>query len=222
MHEYHKIDTIYKRDPATKHKTLLIGEFSNPAFEYLARNEWVFTEKVDGTNIRINIPPGMDPVFGGKTDAAQMPAKLVIRLQEIFNHQIAKLGEMFPSGACLYGEGYGAGIQKGGTYCQNQDFVLFDVWVPSEDGKGWWLERPNIEDIAQKLGIDVVPIIGTGTIDTMLNMARLGFKSVWGDFIAEGIVARPKTELMDRAGKRIITKIKHKDYTALKEKAVLV
>jgi len=31
-------------------------------------------------------------------------------------------------------------------------------------------------------------------------------------FQAEGIVARPKVELLSRTGERIITKIKHKDF----------
>ena len=45
----------------------------------------------------------------------------------------ANLGEVFPDGAAvLYGEGYGAKIQKGGgNYRADQDFVLFDVRVGS-------------------------------------------------------------------------------------------
>lgn len=46
----------------------------------------------------------------------------------------------------------------------------------------------------------------------MIHEAEKGFKSQWGDFIAEGIVARPMTELKNRNGSRIITKIKHKDF----------
>ena len=30
MNEYHKIQTVFKRDPETKYKTLLIGEYSVP------------------------------------------------------------------------------------------------------------------------------------------------------------------------------------------------
>lgn len=45
MKEYHKIQTVFKRDMATKHKTLLIGDYSLPEFEYLKDNTWVFTEK---------------------------------------------------------------------------------------------------------------------------------------------------------------------------------
>jgi len=43
-------------------------------------------------------------------------------------------------------------------------------------------------------------------------MTKKGFKSQWGDFIAEGIVARPKTEMRTRRGERIITKVKYIDF----------
>lgn len=92
--------------------------------------------------------------------------------------------------------------------------MLFDVWVPAEDNPlaGWWLERNNVEDVAQKLGLDIVPIIGTGTLHDMVAAAKNGFMSIWGKFTAEGIIAKPTTELCDRAGRRIITKIKHRDF----------
>ena len=218
MNEYHKIQTIYKRDLETKHKTLLEGHYSLPELEYLADNQWVFTEKVDGTNIRVMCADYQENdkrygiTFGGKTDAAQIPAFLVERLQQRFHSDEAraKLAEIFPSGnACLYGEGYGAKIQKGGgNYRQDQDFVLFDVKVGD-----WWLQRADVEDVAGKLGIDVVPIIGEGTLHGAITMARLGFKSTWGNFDAEGIVARPKVELKTRNGHRIITKIKCRDFS---------
>ena len=65
---------------------------------------------------------------------------------------------------------------------------------------------------AQKLGLDVVPIIGRGTLRVMVERARQGFQSMWGQFLAEGIVARPAVELRTRSGHRLITKIKHKDF----------
>lgn len=214
MKEYHKIDTVFKRDMNTKFKTLLMGEYSNDAFRYLANNEWVFTEKVDGTNIRVIISGG-DITFGGKTDNAQIPASLVKRLEERFHPQREALIAAFPDGGCLYGEGYGARIQKGGgNYRPDQNFVLFDVRVGD-----WWLERPNIEAVAQQFGLDIVPIIGTGTISDMIAKAASGFYSTWGDFIAEGIVARPAVELKTRNGSRIITKIKHSDFRTMAEAA---
>ena len=51
MELYHKIQSVFKRDPATNHKRFLMGEYSLPEFEYLANNEWVATEKIDGTNV---------------------------------------------------------------------------------------------------------------------------------------------------------------------------
>nr|VFJ68585.1 MAG: RNA ligase [Candidatus Kentron sp. FW] len=208
MSEYHKIQTVYKRDPATKHKTLSMGAYSMPEFEYLANNTWSFTEKVDGTNIRVYIKDG-EVRFGGKTDNAQIPTHLSKALDELFTPKHDALLENFKDAdVCLYGEGYGAKIQKGGgLYRQDQGFVLFDIRIGE-----WWLKREDIEEIAGGLGIDIVPVIGYGTLDEMIDMARNGFDSRWGKFAAEGIVARPTVELKTRAGKRIITKIKGKDF----------
>jgi len=112
----------------------------------------------------------------------------------------------------LYGEGYGPKIQKGGgNYRQDQDFVLFDIKIGD-----WWLQRTDVEDIARKLNIDIVPIIGIGTLPDMVQKVRNGFNSAWSTtkltFKAEGIVARPEVELKTRSGHRVITKIKHKDF----------
>lgn len=208
MKEYHKIDTMFKRDMESKKKPLIIGDWSKDAFSYLAANAWEFTEKVDGTNIRIIIGDSA-VTFGGKTDNAAIPAPLIKRLQERFLSQVEGLLAAFPDGGCLYGEGYGAKIQNGGNYRQDQDFVLFDVMVG-----GWWLQRSAIEDVASKFGIDVVPVIGHGTLPDAIAMARSGFNSTWGPFMAEGIVARPCVELKDRGGNRIITKIKHRDFAS--------
>lgn len=207
MIEYHKIQTVFMRDMATKHKTLLEGQWSLPEFEYLANNLWEFTEKVDGTNIRV-IVDGDHLTFGGKTDSAQIPAPLVARLNERFLTLDKFIRENIGDQVCLYGEGYGAKIQKGGgNYRQDQDFVLFDVKVGD-----WWLQRKDVEDVARKLGIEVVPVIGEGTLYQAIEWAKKGIKSTWGDFEAEGIVARPKVELKTRAGHRIITKIKCRDF----------
>ena len=212
MKTYHKIQTIYKRNPETKFKTLLEGDFSLPEFEYLKNNYWIFTEKVDGTNIRIMFD-GETIKFNGKTDNAQLHADLIQRLSNIFSSQLNLFKDSFvaPEGeqtaVCFYGEGYGAGIQKGGCYKQNKDFVLFDIKIGD-----WWLQRKDIEEIALKFGIDIVPIVGEGTLLDAVQETHVGMTSTWGNFIMEGLVLRPKTELKTRNGKRIITKIKHKDF----------
>lgn len=214
MDQYHKIQTVFKRDEATKH--IIEGDYSMPEFDYLKDNDWVFTEKVDGTNVRVGWN-GKAIIFGGKTDDAQMPVFLMQKLQEMFDttpkRQVFKtifnLNEE-TADVCLYGEGYGKKIQAAGNLYKPDgtvDFVLFDIKIGE-----WWLERSNVEDIASKLGVKVVPIIGQGTLKDAIEMTRKGFKSQWGDFDAEGIVARPSVELVARSGDRIITKIKHRDF----------
>ena len=207
MKEYHKIQTVFKRDMERKNKTLLEGQWTLPEFEFLAGNTWVFTEKVDGTNIRVMLQGG-GITFGGKTDSASIPAQLVTRLNERFLPLAEKMQESFGCDACLYGEGYGAKIEKGGgNYRQDQDFVLFDVKVGD-----FWLQRADVEDVAQNLGVDIIPIIGEGTLHDAIAAAKAGITSTWGEFQSEGIVARPKTELNTRNGRRIITKIKCRDF----------
>jgi len=216
MTQYHKIQTVFLRNPEDKFKTLLHGEFTLPEFEYLKNNIWTFTEKVDGTNIRILynceddaecLVPGFE--IRGKTDKADIPELLEKSLDNTFLPLNNKFSELFgDTGVCLYGEGYGGYIQKGGRYRPDCSFVLFDIKIGH-----WWLKRGDIEDVAKKLGIDVVPIVGEGTLLDMVNKVSIGFKSAWNDnLMAEGIVARPKIELFDRGGRRIITKLKHKDF----------
>lgn len=210
MKEYHKISTVYKRNPETKFRTLMEGEYAEPEFKYLKDNKWIFTEKIDGTNIRIMCEDGVLK-FGGKTDNAQIPTFLLKKLQELF--PIDLLSEVFPGGpdeqVCMYGEGYGAKIQKGGgNYIPDGcNIILFDVKVDE-----WWLQRHNVENISNKFGIPTVPIIGEGTLSQGIQMVKDGFDSVIGKCKAEGLVMRPEVDLFNRSGKRVITKIKHKDF----------
>ena len=205
MKKYSKIQTIYKRDMSNK-GAIIIGDYSLPEFDYLKNNEWVFTEKVDGTNIRIHWD-GEAVKIGGRTDNAQIPTPLYDKLISIFPPTKFKSAGL--ETVTLYGEGYGAKIQKGGgNYIHDGvDFVLFDILIGD-----WWLKRNDVCDIGMELGVNVVPILGVGTLDEAVDMARKGFNSQWGDFVAEGLVLRPAVELKTRSGHRIITKIKCKDF----------
>jgi ATP-dependent RNA circularization protein (DNA/RNA ligase family) len=206
MKKYNKINSVYKRDLKGK---FLLKDWADPAFEYLKDNVWVYTEKVDGTNVRVCWDKDLKKVvFGGRTDAAQMPVFLIEKLNDLFT--VDKFLSLYADcSMVLYGEGYGAKIQKGGdNYNPNgSDFVLFDILIAD-----FWLERENVQAIADKLGLRTVPIIGEGSLLKAIEMCETGFHSKWGPFIAEGIVARPKTELKTRRGDRIITKVKWKDF----------
>ncbi len=211
--EYHKIQTIFKRDPETNLKTLLEGQWSIPEFEYLADSQWEFTEKVDGTNVRIYLKNDQIRIEGRKDLKSVLPDFLYSRLEDKFEELLPQMMECFKLNpdeeVCIYGEGYGNRIQKVGKRYNpdDVDFVLFDIRV----GK-WWLRREDIENIAVTLGIDIVPIIGAGDLYDLIRIVRNGLKSTWGDFEAEGIVARPTTELFTRSGHRIITKLKARDF----------
>lgn len=216
MKQYHKIKTLWKRQSEKPHN-MLVGEFAEPEFEFLKDAQWYFTEKVDGTNIRI-MWDGNRVTFGGKTNNAQIHSVLYEKLQVIFlNEPVEQIfEEVFgETSACLYGEGFGAKIQKsGGNYkADGNDFALFDVLVGD-----WWLNRNDVEDIAAKFDLTIVPIVGTGTLEDMSEMVAKGFNSQWGDFLAEGIVAKPIIELYNRSGKRVITKLKHKDFQKINKK----
>ena len=206
MDEYTKIQTVFLRDASTNHKTLLEGQYTLPEFEYLAELPWEWTEKVNGTNIRIMWDTERVR-FGGREKDAQLNANLVNTLMEMFTAERFKSAGLADP-ICLYGEGYGPNIAKGsGNYRGDPSFVLFDVKVDK-----WWLRRADLNDVAAKLGIDAVPVVGTGTLPELVEFVRNGFKSQWGDFDAEGIVARPAVPLCGRNGERLITKLKHRDF----------
>ena len=212
MNEYHKIQTVFKRDPATNYKTLLT-EFARPEFAYLSTLLWEWTEKVNGMNIRVMHDPVHNPVgkFAGKTDKAQLPPMLLAKLRERFgaedDHE--QLSAICPDAPiCLYGEGFGPGIQKGGKYLPDgPDFILFDVRIGD-----LWLQRDDVYGIALKLGIPSVPVAGHGTLLEAVEEVKGGATSMWGNFIAEGYVMRPSVGLAGRNGQRTIAKIKHKDF----------
>jgi hypothetical protein len=209
MIEYNKIETLYKRDMEGT-KQLLEGEFRNPTVEFLKDNVWQFTEKVDGTNIRVYWD-GHTVTFGGRTERAQIPVHLLDHLLATFKTNEAeqifeeKFGE---TPVILFGEGYGPKIQKGGgLYRDSVSFILFDVYIAEN-----YQSRYTVEDVAKAFGIDVVPIIFEGTIQEGVDFVKQNPNSTMGTAKMEGLVGRPKIELRDRCGKRVIVKIKCEDF----------
>lgn len=213
MKEYNKIETLFNRD-LNGTKKLIFGSYRNETVEFLKDCQWDFTEKIDGTNVRVHWD-GHKVTFGGRTDESQIPAPLVNKLNEMFGGSIneelfeQKFGEMEVT---LYGEGYGPKIAKGGLYRSDISFILFDVEVLSPEIGYLYLKRESVEDIAKFFNIDVVPIILTGTLNDGVNYVLKHPKSTIGTAYMEGLVARPKVEMRDRLGKRVIVKIKWEDF----------
>jgi ATP-dependent RNA circularization protein (DNA/RNA ligase family) len=208
MIEYNKINSIFKRDMTKPNNPFIIGEYACLEFQYLKDNQWEFTEKVDGTNIRVIYRDGKVE-FAGKTDRAEIPKHLIAKLISLFTCE-KMIGVFGTTDVCLYGEGFGYKIQGkvGVDYLQNNvDFYLFDVKIGQ-----WWLKRVDVEEIAQKLGILAPVVVGYGNIDDAIWFVKKGFKSRFGTADAEGLVLRPTIELLSRNGERIITKVKHRDF----------
>lgn len=239
--DYHKIQGLYKRDGKGN---FVIGNYSLDEFWYLRNNLWQWTEKVDGTNIRIYIDPkvvtGSDCIgiprgapeilIGGHHANSQIPSPLAQHLLSITQDNFERIQSTLTGPVVLYGEGYGGKIQSGASvygYPEEQTFILFDVWSPEKHNRlgGYWLKRWDVEGIANGLGIPVVPyatvngsVIGSATLEQAVYDVRYhGIKSQLGrpGALAEGIVGTPATPLFDRQGHRIITKIKGRDFDFL-------
>ena len=209
MEKYHKIETVYKRDDGTK--KLIEGEFRSETVEFLKDNTWLFTEKIDGTNVRV-CWDGHSVNFAGRTDNAQFHPTLSKRLNDLFcgedTEQLfeQKFGE---KEVILFGEGYGPKIQNGGNYRDDVDFILFDVKVG-----GTFLEHENVVSIAKSFGIEYAPVLVSGTIEDGVDYVKNHEQSevAQNGHELEGLVGRPVYELRDKRGKRLVVKIKKRDF----------
>ena len=190
---------------------LIPGVFRNPTVAYLKDNPWVWTEKVDGTNIRV-CWDGHSVSYGGRTEKASIPAPLVNRLNDYFGgEENAQLFEQLfgEKEAMLFGEGYGKGIQAAGKAYNPEgvDFILFDLFIV-----GNYQPRESVEHCAAAFGLTTVPVVGKGTLDEAVAFVKGHPQSTLGDIPMEGIVCRPEQELRDRCGNRVICKIKWEDF----------
>ena len=215
MKTYEKIETIFARD-IDGTKKLILGQYRNPTVDFLKDCNWQWTEKVDGTNIRVYWD-GHAVTFGGRTERAQIPAPLVNRLNELFGGE--ENAQMFEQTfgeheVILFGEGYGKSIQAAGKAYNPDgvDFILFDVMIGDN-----YQPRVRVEETAEMFGIKVVPIVGEGALEEAVQYVMGHPKSTMGDIEMEGIVCRPAQELRDRCGERVIVKIKWNDFKYFSE-----
>lgn len=210
MKEYHKIETLFERDMEGT-KKLIEGKFRNECVEYLKDNQWIFTEKIDGTNIRI-FWDGHKVNIGGRTDNAQIPGDLVQLLHDLF--MTSETEQLFEqkfgqTEVYFFGEGFGGSIQGGGAYSKEKKFIMFDVMVGDT-----FLKRDDIEEIAKAFGVDVVPIILIGNLQQAIDYVKTKPNSTITSEVkeSEGLVGVPVARLTDFRGNRIIVKIKVKDF----------
>ncbi len=227
--EYQKINTAWKRNMDVKGNPVMPGEFSQPEFEYLAGLTWRWTEKIDGTNIRLYWD-GEKVTLGGRTDRAQIPAPLTDAIRNLGLLESDEWAKKWPvegtdrPSVTIFGEGYGPGIQKGGgLYRDEPGFIVFDVKIGN-----WWLRPDSIKEVADGFGLEVVPHAFNANLwlawewtvanalpktDELFGMSSVRYTSQWAErgVTPEGIVGTPAVPLSDRNGKRIIMKLKLAD-----------
>ena len=276
--EFPKIDTLFDRGGDF---TVDTDRVRRP--EFLVPREWLVTEKIDGTNVRVSLEQCREPLrfcgheggqpwsvhFYGRTENSQMPTFLLDHLQRTFTlekmqnlwrgkpscDKCGGLGQ-FDSGEpktltrsyaghrdyqcdcvetypiALYGEGYGARIQKGGGDYRRDggvSFRLIDVLVG-----GTWLRRADVEDAAKQLGIEPVPLMRI-VERASPAMAVSSCHAVTADIVddvrdgldsivaaqegtvgtkAEGVVAFTDPPLFNSRGQRLMWKLKTRDFAA--------
>lgn len=210
--EYMKIKALFKRDPKGN---VMLGEFSDPAFDYLKDCRWIATEKIDGTNTRI-IWDGHRITWKGHTDSANIPDFEEKYMQAMFGSPETE--EVFEQvfgekQAIVFGEFYGHKVQKAGELMNPKEngFIVFDINIG-----GYWLDFGNVKDVAGRLGLLVVPEAMEGTLTELKDrIAKDGtslHETVSGNSAPlEGYVCFPSVPLYFRNGTPIKVKIKVRD-----------
>lgn len=203
MKEYHKIKWVFRFDEHTHKPIPMIDEYFMP----LKNNERIFTEKIDWTNIRVH-RDWHKVSFWGRTENAQIPVRLLNRLQELFMEEIFEQN-FWETPVTLYWEWYGWKIQHWKRdYKEDEDFILFDVNI--NDTR---LERENVVDISLKLWISVVPVVVKWTIQDWIDYVKDNYKDYQSNEPQkEWLIWVPVWWYLDRLWKRIIVKIKKEHF----------
>lgn len=208
MDTYPKIPSPYTRNERTH--AWNVGDWSTPELELLQSVRWRWTEKLDGTNVRIGWD-GERVHIGGRSDNAQMPVPLVEWINATLpaNKLRAAFKDCTPEGmAVIYGEGIGPKIQKSGDLYGPLRVVAFDIRVGRV-----WCKHETVEKIAAELGMQVAPMWACESIDEAIEAVRKGLQSVVSvkPREAEGLVGKLDPELLTRFGERIMVKVKAED-----------
>lgn len=243
---YQKINTIFKRDE--NNIIMSDAEFAIPELNWLRNCKFDATEKIDGTNIRIEVetlidcavfPPKaskFDVTYKGKTDNAQIPGHLLLHLKEKYPKEKVLESLGLPENITdewLLSNGYEhlEDIPRYTIYGEGYGMKIQKGGNYIKDGVGFivfdvkvgdmYLLRPSMEEIALKLGAPIVPYMGQFTIDEAIEFVKKGFKSTIAenkDYDAEGLVLKSPDGIRTRRGERIIFKIKTCDFIKYKNK----
>lgn len=200
---YQKINTIFKRDE--NNIIMPDAEFSVPELNWLRNCKFEATEKIDGTNIRIEATPVLNVTsaglnfpymyvvnYRGKTDNAQIPPHLLKFLKETYPEDkvLEALGlPKYFDEEWMAEWGYTSidDVNRYTIYGEGYGMKIQKGGNYIKDGVGFivfdvkvndlYLLRAVYESIADKLGAPWVPYMGEFTIDEAIEFVKKGFKS---------------------------------------------
>lgn len=208
MKEYHKIETLFKFDQTIKR--FIYGDIYNESVMLLKDNQWVFTEKIDGTNMRIHWD-GHKLQYAGRTDNAEFSQEQNEYIKQyLANEDFEQVFEQkfADKVVTVYGELYGNKIQNSGLYTDGKGlgFKVFDIEICDI-----FLTYQKMFVLALELGYEYVPYVFSGTIEDGIKYVETHDNSIFSKAKLEGIVGKPLGDFRDRLGNRIVVKIKKKD-----------
>lgn len=205
-----------------------IENFKNYNKLFAGNEEVVITEKIHGTNFRCGWVPfeadtlwkklkgllGLNPkfefVFGSHN--VQLQNKMLYKGwydKNVYSEAVHKykLKEVLSKGQVVYGEVYGAGIQKGYTYgCEENErkLIIFDLM---EDGK--YLDHDDVKAFGISTCVPVAPKLYDGPFGGADLEKLVSGPSVLAPSqkVREGVVIRPIHEEQSHMGRKILKAI---------------
>lgn len=215
--KYAKFSSPFKKDE----KWLNTRELS----QYLPDGRWIITEKIDGANIRIILTK---PDEEGNRKIHIASRKLILNSEDKSSKQfmdclkevnLNKIKEYFKdveSTVVIYGEGYGAGVQKGGIYSKEKNYRVFDIRIGEAYQDFEYVQKVCIDN-----QLNVVPImceLTEITYEECLKVLKLFQETLIKEGDGgkpEGLVYKFEPVLLNKYKERLIFKVKHKDFNEL-------
>ncbi len=189
------------------------GFYRSSELFHLSDAPWFYKRKLDGENLRVYWD-GEQALWNGKSNNFSCKSTLVeymnvTFIEEIFEEKFGRNVEVY-----LFGEHMGNKVQKNDLLLGKDTqhlFVLYDVMV-----NGVWLQPENIIEVATYFRIKTCYDFMGGVVrrdeyvEELFDLIQMCEEGVFAGW--EGIVAEPVCGVRDRMGKRIIVKIKNRDY----------
>jgi len=212
--KYEKFSSPFKKDE----KFLNTKDLS----QNLPKGKWIITEKIDGTNIRVILTKKDEE---GNRETHIGSRKLLLNpedksskqfldcLEEVNLNKIKEYFDKVDSTVVIYGEGYGAGVQKGRIYSLKKNFRVFDIRIGEA-----YQDFEYVEKVCVDNQLNIVPMLGDiEEIDydgcvTLLGSHKETMIKEGDGGQSEGFVYKFEPVLLNKYKERLIFKVKFKDF----------